>query len=290
MHSDLLAAIHDARVRGFQVALAPQVSPALGGPFQGDLNRYFEAGAKDTGWWDGWYREYARFLAYVADVATFTGANMVVVGDTSLARALPGGVGAPGDAADRWRSIITAIRRDHFNGMLAFGLDFSGQSPGFPTPPPAFLDAVEVIDIHYSAALSPVASASLADLKAVAASQWDVQIAPLATQFGAKLIVITAVYPSTDGGAANCIGIVAGSCQPIRNAAPDQSDNAIYPIDLSEQSLAYEALLLTIAERPWVSGFYAYGYNVPVALRDKYYSPRGKPAEMLIASWFARMK
>lgn len=289
-HSDLIAAIRDARLRGFQVALAPQVSPAFGGPFAGDINKVFEAGVKDGGWWVGWYREYARFLAYVADVATFTGADMLYVGDASLARALPGGNGAPPDAADQWRGFIAAIHRDHFKGMLAFGLDFSGQSPAFTVQPPPFLDMVEVIDIRYSAALSPVASASLADLKTVAASQLDVQIAPLTSQFGNKLVVVTAVYPSTDGGAADCVGIAVGSCQPIRNAAPDQPDNSIYAIDLNEQSLAYEALLQAIAERPWVAGFYAYGYNVPVALRDKYYSPRGKPAETLIASWFARIK
>jgi hypothetical protein len=290
MRADLIAAIRDARLRGFQVALVPQVSPALNGPYAGDINRVFEAGAKDGGWWAGWYREYARFLAYVADIATFTGANMMYIGDSSLARALPGGNGAPADAEQQWRGFIAAIRRDHFNGMLAFGLDFSGQSPGFTVAPPPFLDMVDVIDVRYSAALSPVASASLADLKTVAASQFDVQIAPLTSQFGNKLVVITAAYPSTDGGAANCVGIAAGSCQPIRNAAPDQTDSSLYQLDLNEQSLAYEALLYVIAERPWVAGFCAYGYNVPVSLRDKYYSPRGKPAETLIASWFARIK
>ncbi|MEK6575925.1 MAG: hypothetical protein AABZ58_16565, partial [Chloroflexota bacterium] len=72
--SDLIAAIKAARDRGYKVALYPQVRPAPNGPFGGDLNLYFDAGVKDPGWWDGWFREYARFVAYVADAAAFTGA------------------------------------------------------------------------------------------------------------------------------------------------------------------------------------------------------------------------
>jgi hypothetical protein len=64
----------------------------------------------------------------------------------------------------------------------------------------------------------------------------------------------------------------------------------VYPLDLNEQGLAYEALLNAVVTRSWVNGFYGYGYNVPVALRDKYFSPRGKPAEGLLAAWFPRMK
>ncbi len=289
LKQDVIAAIKAARERGFKVALYPQMRPATDGVFAGDINAYFDAGAKDSGWWDGWFREYARFIAYYADVAAFTGSDMLYVGDSTLAHALPDGPGAPADADARWRGIIAAIRKDHFGGVMAFALDFAGQAPAFTAPTPTFLDAVDAIDVRFSAALSPSPTASLDELKANAAALFDSQLLPLNTQFG-KPILITAAYPSADGGAAACVGIAAGGCQPVKNLAPDLPDTSVYPLDLNEQVLAYEALLNAVVTRPWVNGFYGYGYNVPVALRDKYFSPRAKPAEGLLAAWFPRMK
>ncbi|MBM4425194.1 MAG: hypothetical protein FJ030_17750 [Chloroflexi bacterium] len=286
--SDLIATIKAAREREFKVALLPQVKPAPGGPFAGDLNLYFDAGAKDPGWWDGWFREYARFIAYVADVAAFTGAEMYYLGDATLYRALPGSPNAPADSETRWRNLIAALRKDHYNAPMAFGLDLFGQSPTLTAPPP-FLDAVDVIDIRFSAALTASPTASLEELKTGAANLIDSQLQPLYSRFS-KTIVITAQYVSTDGSAAQCIGLAVGGCQPLVRVAPDQPDTPVYPLDLSEQQLAYEALLYAVNDRAWINGFYAYGYNPIIALRDKYYSPRGKPAEALLAAWFARIK
>jgi len=288
--ADLIAAVRAARERGFRVALYPQVRPAVGGPYSGNMGLYFSAGARDAGWWDGWFREYARFLAYAGDVAAFTGADMLYMGDWTLAPALPGNASATPDADARWRGVLTAIRRDHFNGPQAFALNFGNQSPAFvEVGPPSFTDALDVLDIVYSAAMSALPNAALADLKTGAAAQLDAQLFPVFTQYN-KAIVITAAYPSTDGGAAACIGIALGGCQLTSKVAPDQPENAQLPIDLNEQALAYEALLQASVERGWVSGFYGYGYNVPVALRDKYFSPRGKSAEVMLASWFPRLK
>lgn len=286
--SDLIAVIKAARDRGYKVALYPQVRPAPGGPYGGDLNLYFDAGTKDPGWWDGWFREYARFLAYVADVAAFTGADAYYLGDSTLARALPGAPGAPADAETRWRSLIAALRRDHYNAPMLFGLDLYGQAPALATTPP-FLDAVDVIDVRFSAALAGSPTASLDELKTGAANLIDSQLQPLYSRFN-KSIVITALYVSTDGGAAQCVGLAVGGCQPLVKVAPDQPDTSVYALDLGEQQLAYEALLYAINDRAWISGFCAYGYNPVVALRDKYYSPRGKPVETLLAAWYARIK
>ncbi len=288
--ADLIAAIRAAQSRGFKVALYPQVRPAVGGPYSGNLGAYFSAGVRDSGWWDGWFREYARFLAYAADVAAFTGADMLYVGDWMLASTLPDHPSAPPDADARWRGVLTAIRRDHYNGPQAFALNFGNQSPAFvESGPPRFTDALDVLDIFYSAAMSPVSTAALAELKAGAAAQLDAQLYPVFTTYN-KTILITATYPSTDGSAAACIGIALGGCQLTSKVAPDQPESPQFPIDLNEQELAYEALLQAVAERAWIGGFYGYGYNVPVALRDKYFSPRGKPAEVLLASWFPRLK
>jgi hypothetical protein len=285
---DLIAIIRAAHQRGLKVALYPQVRPAVSGPFAGDLNLYFDAGAKDPGWWDGWFREYARFVAYYADLAAFTGADAYYLGDSSLARALPGAPNTPADTETRWRNLIAALRRDHYNAPMVFGLDLSGQTAAL-TPAPAFLDAVDVIDVRLSAALANSPAASLEELKTNAANLIDLQLIPLRDRFNKK-IVLTAAYVSTDGGAAVCIGLAAGGCQPAAKAAPDQPDSNLFAPDLTEQQLAYEALLYVINDRPWLAGFYGYGYNSTVSLRDKYYSPRGKPAELLLASWFARIK
>lgn len=146
-----------------------------------------------------------------------------------------------------------------------------------------------MIDVRFSAALSNLPTATADELKKNAESLMDTHIKPLSTQFK-KPIIITAIYTSTDGAATYCLGAAAGSCQPFINAAPDKPDSGLYPLDLNEQAMAYEALLNAINSRAWINGFYGYGYYVPVAIRDKYYSPRSKPAEVIMASWFARIK
>jgi hypothetical protein len=286
--SDLIALIHSAHDQGFKVALYPQLRPAINGPYSGDLNLYFDAGAKDSGWWDGWFREYARFIAYYADLARFSGADAYYIGDSSLARALPGAPNTPADTENRWRNLMDALRRDHYNAPIIYGLDLTGQPPVM-APIPPFLDAVDVIDIRLNAALSTSPTASLEELKTNAANLFDQQLQPLQSRFG-KPMIITAQYVSTDGGASLCLGLATGGCQPASKVAPDQPDSNIYAPDLGEQELAYEALLYTINDRPWVNGFYGFGYNSTVALRDKYYSPRSKPAEILLTNWFAKIK
>ncbi len=285
---DLIATIKAARDRGYKIALYPMVRPSPNGLYAGDLNLYFDTAPKDPGWWDGWFREYARFLAYVADVAAFTGADAYYIGDNSLARTLPGAPNVVADADARWRSLITALKRDHYNVPVIFGLDLVGQSPALSLPP-SFTDAVDVIDIRFGAALSPSPTASLEELKTNAATLIDTQLQPFYNQYH-KPLLITAMYVSADGGAAQCVGLSTGGCQPISRLAPDQPDSNSYPLDLNEQQLAYEAILYAVNDRPWINGFYAYGYNPTVALRDKYYSPRSKPAEALLTAWFARIK
>lgn len=285
---DLIGFIRLAHQQGLKVALYPQVRPAINGPYSGDMNLYFDAGAKDVGWWDGWFREYARFMAYYADLAAFAGADAYYIGDSSLARALPGAPNTPGDTETRWRNLIDALRRDHYNAPIIYGLDITGQPATLASTPP-FLDAVDVIDVRMSGALSTSPTASLEELKTNAAALFDQQLQPLQARFN-KPMVITAEYVSTDGGAAVCVGLATGGCQPTSKVAPDQPDSNVYAPDLGEQQLAYEALLYTINDRPWVTGFYGYGYNATVALRDKYYSPRSKPAEILLTNWFAKIK
>jgi hypothetical protein len=284
IRSDLIAAIRAARERGLKVALYPQVLPA-----KNDLNTFFESGKKDAEWWNNFHREYARFIAYYADVAAFTGADMIYITDSSLARAFKGGCGAPQDADDRWRNLIKAIRKDHFNAALAFAVEFTGKTPALTATPPAFTDQLDVIDVRFSAALSNLPTATSDELKKNAESLIDTHLKPLSTQFK-KPILLTAIYTSADGAATYCIGAATGSCQPFANAAPDKPDNGLYPLDLNEQAMVYEALLNAINSRTWINGFYGYGYYVPVAIRDKYYSPRSKPAEVIMASWFARLK
>ena len=203
IRSDLIAAIRAARERGLKVALYPQVRPA-----KNDLNAFFESGKKDAEWWNNFHREYARFIAYYADVAAFTGADMITIADSSLTRTFKGGTGAPQDADDRWRGLINAIRKEHFNAALAFAVEFNGKTPALTASPPAFTDQLDVIDVRFSAALSNLPTATADELKKNAESLMDTHIKPLSTQFK-KPIIITAIYTSTDGAATYCLGAAA---------------------------------------------------------------------------------
>ncbi len=47
-------------------------------------------------------------------------------------------------------------------------------------------------------------------------------------------------------------------------------------------------MLLAASDRDWISGFFAWGYYAPVALRDASPSIHGKPVEIYLAGMFNR--
>jgi hypothetical protein len=238
----------------------------------------------NTDFWNLWFAAYQQYILTQADLATRANVDLLVIGDFKLRPALPGEPEAPPDADTRWRSLISNVRA-HYKGPLAFEL-LMGSSV-WPNPP-QFLDSVDVIRLFWWSALSQSNSASIADMANTAGALMDAQVAPVFQRFNKPIHLVTAYY-SADGVATQCLKRDDGQCRSYEDFNPGGPDTP-YALDLQEQADIYTALLTAVNARPWVGGFFAYGYNPMATLRDKSLNIRGKPAEAVLSAWYPKLQ
>jgi hypothetical protein len=126
-------------------------------------------------------------------------------------------------------------------------------------------------------------------MAAAAGTLLDAQLFPVQQQFK-KPVEIVAAYYAADGAATQCLKKPDGQCYSFEDFNPGAPDISQYSLDLQEQADVYNALLTAVNGRSWVSGFYSFGYNPVVTLRDKSLSVRGKPAEAVLAAWYPKLQ
>lgn len=233
-----------------------------------------------------WYEAYERHMLTQASLAAAIAADTLVIGDYKLQPTLPGEPGAPADAEARWRTLIARVR-ERYGGRLAFELLLG--SDLWPNPP-AFLDSVNFIRVHWWSPLAGNPAASPAEMTAAAGDLMDSRLKPLRERFPGKFLHLSIAYYSADGAATQCLRRPDGSCHPFTDFNPEAPDVGAYGLDLSEQADAYSAVLAAAYQRPWVNGVSTFGYNPVVSLRDKSLSVRGKPAEAVLAAWYLRFQ
>jgi hypothetical protein len=274
--SDVAAVAAAARARNLKLILRPITCR---GP-RPDCAYWAEA-APEAGGWGAWFEAYRSYMLYHADLAERAGADLLYVGDYSLHPMLPGAPEAAPDAEARWRELIAEVRQ-HYHGRLGFTvlLQDSQTVRGMPL----FGDTLDYIEVRWEAGLSAASPASLEEMQATAGALIDTQVFEVFVRFN-KPVGISARFLSVNGTAAQCIAAVGQACRPYADFAPGSND-AGAPVDLNQQAAAYHALLAAVNDRGWISGFSAWGYYPPAALRDGWLSVRGKPAEAVVAAWY----
>jgi hypothetical protein len=248
-------------------------------------DQWWQSAPRDFPWWVSFFERYSNFILHHATVASYNAEPLILGGDW-LGPALPGGTLADGspsnvpeDAENRWRDLVRQIRA-RYSGELSWAISY----PGGLDHPPAFLDAFDKVYILWSGPLSSQPGATLEEMQAQAASILDQQIQPFQQQVG-KPVVILISYPSIDWGATGCIATQGGGCLDYSLLSPSHPDIPELSLSLEEQANAYNAVLSTINERSWVSGYISMGYYPPAVLQDKSTSIHGKPAAGILWYW-----
>jgi hypothetical protein len=208
---------------------------------------------------------------------------------------LPGGKlitdqssGVPADAESRWRDLLKEVRA-HYSGSLIWSLPF----PEGIKNPPAFLDAVDQVYLTWNGVpLAEGNDAPEVDLHAAAAGYMDNDLKTFQNSLN-KPVVIAAAYPSADGGITGCIpdpmATTKGECLNLGSLSRPNPDIPTVNLDLKEQEQVYNALLVALNERDWISGFVTRGFYPPAPLQDKSTSVHGKPAEDVLWYWYPRL-
>jgi hypothetical protein len=178
--------------------------------------------------------------------------------------------------------------RTHYQGTILWAFNFT---ENFKNAPP-FLDAIDQVYLLWSPPLSSQTDALEPALHAEAARLLDERVLPFYLEFG-KPIILAISYPSAEGSMTSCLSDPLtengqGCLNPELLSRPF-ADIPSITIDLAEQADIYNALLVAINERSFISGFVSRGYYLPAVLLDKSNSVHGKPAGNVIWYWFPRL-
>jgi hypothetical protein len=279
--NDNLQTIQLARASNLNVALYPTPVLLPNGP------DFWLKAPRTISWWDDWFARYRAFALYHADLAAQGGAQALILGGESIEPALPGGLlingqssGVPADAESRWRSLVAEVR-SRFKGQLLWAHPYRGTL----SPAPAFIDQFDGFYLLWSAPLA-VNGQDVESMKAEASRRMDEELYPFLLAVR-KPAVIAIDYPSARGASLGCIP-VGGGCLDWAALNPIYPDVASVPQDLTGQANIYQAMLMSVEQRDWVSGFVSRGYYPPVTLMDKSSSVRGKPTADLLWYWYPR--
>ena len=282
---DSAVMVSQARAMNLNVGIFPIAH------FATDANTFWKSAPRDANWWNNWFDHYQAFADNYADLATQSGAQMLILGGgTWISPALPNGTlldgtpsGVPSDADTRWTTIITEVRT-HFNGKILWALPYT---PGKLNTSLSFFQDIDGIYLLWSAPLAAQAGASKTDLLNQAGKLLDNEISPLASLVN-KPIIIALAYPSAGGVTTGCISDGKGGCLDWLDLN-EPNNPASASVDLQSQYDLYEAMFNAINTHPWVGGIVSRGFYPPAALQDKSASVHGKPAANLLWYWFPRL-
>ena len=268
--TDTIDTLSRAKASNLKIAIFPTPK------FPTDDTVFWTTASRDATWWDTWFERYAAFADYHADLAAKSGAEALILGGDWVTPALPGGKvngtgsGVPVDAESRWQSIINDVR-SRFKGSLYWALSYPGDLRSAP-------DFIQNLDGVYLLLYAPIGGSGVEQIKSAAVRLLDTDIQPFQAAIN-KPVILAVAYPSADNASSASVPV-----NILFHPGGSQG-----PVNLQAQADIYEALLLAVNERPWISGFVSRGFFPPVMLQDASASIRGKPASDVVWYWFPRL-
>ncbi|NOT33334.1 MAG: hypothetical protein HOP12_04095 [Candidatus Eisenbacteria bacterium] len=213
--------------------------------------------ALSNGDWARFFEGYREFLLHYAILAQRERLEGLVVGHelASSSSAFP----------DRWRGLIADARRI-YTGTLSYGANWGDEVRTLP-----FWDAVDVIGVSF---YEPLVASPTRDPNTLreGARKALARLREVARASGRPVLLLEAGYPS------------------LPNAAVKPWEEGPGPPDLETQRACYEALVDALDSETWVAGVYVWKWFSSARASgagDPSFSPRGKPAERVIARAFA---
>ena len=249
-----------ARQRGIRTLLKPHLWVRGRSAWPGDINMASPAD------WDAWFASYSSFMLHYAQLAETTHCAGLCIG-TELQHATE-------PAHDKaWRTLIRQIRRV-YHGPLTYAANWSGEYQQI-----RFWDALDYVGVQ---AYFPLSTAENPPLDTLLRG-WQPHLQKLA-QWQKKIrkpVVFTEVGYKTTADAA-----IRPWEWPERTAGLQTPDEAT-------QARCYEALFRACWGLPWLKGMFIWKWYPGLAAdgparRHADFTPQHKPAETVLARWYAQ--
>ncbi len=242
---------------GLKVLLKPHVDLADDPQhYRGEIGPNFKAAD-----WAAWFAAYRPFILHYAALAERTGCELFSVGCE---------LGTTAVHEAEWRAIVASVRAV-YGGPLTYADNQVEHAPDAV----AWWDAVDFIGQDAYPTLTQVVEPTVDDLLA-GWTAFRAKLQALSERWGKPLLL-------TEIG---CRSILGGAQNPW-----DWQRQG--PVDLTVQANFYEAACRAVADRSWLRGMYWWQWSPDPddgGPADTGYSPRGKPAEEILRSWYLRLR
>ncbi len=202
-----------------------------------------------------WLQSYTRFTLHYAHIASRYGVELFSVG-SELCSVEPELV--------FWKNLIKKIRT-FYPGQLIYSANWDHYKKI------GFWEDLDYLGLN---GYYELAKNSTPTLQELTLKWWDIENEISAWQEqNRKSIIFTEIgYPSIDGA-----------------CSKPWDYTRVSPIDLEEQALCYEAFFLSWGRSQKLAGVYFWNWYGEGGTTDRGYTPRGKPAEKVIAKWFKNL-
>jgi hypothetical protein len=254
--SGIVQEVIAARALGIRTLIKPHL---WGGDFyEGRWTGEIEMGSDAD--WDEWFRTYEEFILHYARLAQRAEAAAFSIGCElgAATRAKP----------DRWRALIARVR-SVYRGRLTYAANWHEEYERVP-----FWDALDWIGVNAYFPLSTARTPRAAEIERAWAPIAR-RMESLSRRAGRPIVLTEIGYRSVDHSAAEPHG------WPEFDEDPKPNDAA--------QSACYEGTLRALWGKRWLRGIYWWKYYTtpegegPEAAD---FSPRGKPAEQALATYY----
>lgn len=203
--------------------------------------------------WNLWFADYKVFMGDMARLAAEERTDWLVVGTEYVTTE---------NFRDRWVDVIKHVRAI-FKGKLLYSANWDHFDPV------SFWDQVDAAGVT---AYHKLTASNLDPTVEEMTRAWDPvkrRLRSFQKRINKPLFITEIGYPTLDGA----------------NAYPWDETRQV-PIDLEEQRRCYEAFTRAFATEASITGIYFWIWFGPGGPNDSGYSPRGKPAEQVIRSFF----
>ncbi len=278
--TDLLSP--DVQALALQISanqLNPVIFPLLSDSDVAD--QFWNNSKRDAGWWQTFYDRYHRFMIQNADLASSTNASALIIGDPNINPAMSNGVlingdpsNSPENADEHWSQLITDLRA-RYSGPIIGVISLPSQVSTLP----GWLKDVDAFYVLFSPSMVDSGDLSVQAMVNTFGIAMDSLVQPIAQQYS-KPVIIGINYPSSSIALNGCMDINAKCLKYQTSQLADST------VDLDLQSRIYNAAVIASANRDWVIGFIARGFNPLVVIKDQGSSVFGKPASDVLWFWY----
>jgi len=262
---DLVQHIRAAKSAGLKIVLKSFPFP----------NNFY--GSYSNAWYDQFFSQLQKEAVYHAALAQQEGVEMLMLANFNF-----GADGGPNDSPaartyinSKWKGVIAAIRASGYTGRLTIDyfvdrpeygwysdLDYLGDKWWWPVA----TTQSDTVQSMYNAALAKLASYYL----------------PIENRFHKPFIFSELAYYSAATSAMQQYQVDAAQINDFLPADPSVDSS------YDQQARAYQAVLLALANTPWVQGCYSFGYSY-FNFDSKGYSIRAKTAEEVMSQIYKQI-